>query len=191
MISETRKKIRRVAFFGDGSAKRDDKHFVEAKKVAKLLAENGYIVVNGGGPGVMLASTLGAKEGGGKVETVVLNPKKEPGNYEGIDKSNMELADKVYTANNYQERMAKLVEIADAFVVFKGGAGTLSEVGLTWEMAKFEYGRHEPLIFFGKCWKKIVKEIINNLEMEEIEQDVVETTSRPAKVLEILKRVNR
>jgi len=78
----TNKKIFRVAIFGDGTAKKSDKHYQLAYETAKMLAENGYIVVNGGGPGIMAAATEGAKSAKGKVETVILDPKKEPDNYE-------------------------------------------------------------------------------------------------------------
>lgn len=175
--------------FGDGAAKRTTKHFRDAYRVARLLAENGYIIVNGGGPGVMLAASLGAKDGGGRVEEIILKKNKEPKNYEGIDGRNLKLADRVIETKDYQERLNKLVETADAFVIFKGGAGTLSEIGLTWELAKFDYGHHEPLIFFGRFWKKIVRDLIKGLGLEKIEQRVVEVVERPEEVVRMLKRV--
>lgn len=189
MIKETTKTIKRVGFFGDAEASSEEKHFKDAFKVAKLLAENGYVIVNGGGPGVMLASTLGAKEVGGRVELVILDQKKKPDNYEGIDKENLKLADKVTQVENYSDRLNKLVEVADAFVIFKGGTGTLSEVGLTWELAKFDYGHHEPLIFFGKFWKHIIKDLEVGLNLEDIEKGVVQVVTEPEDVLRILKKV--
>jgi uncharacterized protein (TIGR00730 family) len=186
---KTTKKITRVAFFGDAMAQKSDENYRLAFETANLLAKNGYIIVNGGGPGVMEAATLGAKEGGGKVELVVLDPRKIPENYEGIDKKNEDLANKIYITNNYQERMDKLVDIADAYVIFKGGSGTLSEVGLVWEMAKFEYSHHEPLIFVGKEWEKVVKSIIENMEFENKEKRVVATVEKPEEVLKALTTV--
>jgi uncharacterized protein (TIGR00725 family) len=188
-MKKTSKKILRVAFFGDGMAKKNDKHYRQAFETAKLLAENGYIIVNGGGPGVMGAATAGAKEAKGRVELVVINPKKSPDNYEGIDNTNEKSANKIYVTENYQERMDKLVEIADAYVIFKGGSGTLSEAGLVWEMAKFEYGHHEPLIFVGKEWEAVVKSITENMGFENMEKRVVITVETPAEVLKALARV--
>jgi uncharacterized protein (TIGR00725 family) len=186
MLAKTNKTIKRVAFFGDAEAKSGDQHYKEAYEVAKLLAENGFTVVNGGGPGVMLASTLGAKAGKGRVEIVILDPKKQPDNYEGIDKENFNLADKKYVTGNYPNRLNKLVDVADAFVIFKGGTGTLSEVGLTWEMAKFEYGNHEPLIFMGDNWHDIITTISNELDLDNKEKKVYELVNTPEEVLEIL-----
>ena len=94
MLARTNKIIRKVAVFGDAEATDKDKHFIDAFNTSKLLAENGYIVVNGGGPGIMLASTLGAKSVGGRVETVVIDPKKKPKNFEGFNLENHQLADK-------------------------------------------------------------------------------------------------
>jgi len=187
MLAKTKKVIKRVAIFGDADAKKTDQHFIDAYNTAKLLAENGYIVVNGGGPGVMLAATQGAKAGGGRVETVVLDPKVKMANYEGSNKENDDLTDKIIKTKDYPSRLNKLIEVGDAFVIFNGGVGTLSEVGLTWEMAKFEYGKHEPLIFFGKQLEELVNALINKLNYDSVEKKVYEIALTPEEVVEIVK----
>lgn len=188
-MMKTNKKILRVAFFGDAEATDKQNHFKIAKKTASLLAKNGYIITNGGGPGVMLASTLGAKEAGGKVEVVVVKKENLPGNFEGECVENLKLADKVYEMANYENRLNKLVEIADAFVIFKGGTGTLAEVGIVWSKAKFDYGNHEPLIFVGKEWQQIVPIIAQKLGLETTEKRVYIVVNRPEEVLEKLAKV--
>jgi uncharacterized protein (TIGR00725 family) len=187
MLAKTKKIIKRVAIFGDADAKKTDQHFIDAFNTAKLLAENGYIVINGGGPGVMLAATLGAKAGGGRVETVVLDPKKKMPNYEGSNKENDDLADKIIKTKDYPSRLNKLIEVGDAFVIFDGGVGTLSEVGLTWQMAKFDYGKHEPLIFFGEKLEGLVNTLIAELKYDPIEKKVYEIALTPEEVVEIIK----
>ena len=187
-MKKTSKKILRVAFFGDGEARSTDRHYQESYDVAKLLAEKDYIVVDGGGPGVMKAATLGAKAGGGRVEVVILDPKKDPDNYEGTSGKNIKLADKVYKMASYDKRLRKLVELADAFVIFKGGTGTLTEIGLTWQMAKFDYGKHEPLIFFGKEWGKVVKNMIKELDLDKKEREVVVIVDKVEEVVKVLEK---
>ncbi len=188
MLSITKKKIKRVAFFGDADAKENDQHYIDAYNTAKLLAENNYIIVNGGGPGVMLASTLGAKSVGGKVEIVIIDEKVDMGkNYEGTEKNNKKIVDCVYKSKNIQQRTEKLVEIADAHVVFKGGTGTLAEFALVWEKAKFEFGKHEPLILFGDSWKRTAESIVENLEFDAIEKKVYAFADTPQEVLKIIK----
>jgi len=186
-MKKTTKKIERVAIFGDGEARESDKHFKDAARVSKLLAENGYIIINGGGPGVMKAATLGAKEGGGQVEVVIVNPSEKIENYEGVDEENLKTADKIIKADTYDSRLSKLVEIADAFVFFKGGTGTISEMGLAWSKAKFDHGHHEPLIFFGKFWKKIINSLVKGLELEKIEKEVVTVVNKAEKVVASLR----
>jgi len=180
-----------VACFGDAAIKETSKEFKDTFKVAKKLAENGYIVVNGGGTGVMLAATLGAKAGGGRVETVVIDPKIKMGkNFKEESKENKENSDLRIEMPTYEERLAKLVEIADAFVIFKGGTGTLAEVGLVWNKAKIEYGNHEPLIFFGKEWEEITKLLIKDLDYEEAEKKVFSVVTEEDEVVACLKRAS-
>ncbi|MDD4938020.1 MAG: LOG family protein [Candidatus Shapirobacteria bacterium] len=188
MLSKTKKIIKRVAIFGDAEAKKTDQHFINAFNTAKLLAENGYTIVNGGGPGIMLAATLGAKAGGGKAEIVILDPKHKPKNYEGLNLENNKLADKIIKTKNYPDRLNKLIDLGDTFVIFNGGVGTLSEVGLCWEMAKFEYGKHEPLIFFGEQWEKTIGELVKDMKYDPIEKKVYEIVISPEEVLETIQK---
>jgi len=188
MLSITKKKIKRVAFFGDADAKEIDQHYIDAFNTAKLLAQNGYIIVNGGGPGVMLASTLGAKSVKGKVEVVIIDEKVDMGkNYEESEIANLKNANQIYRTKTIQERTDKVVNLADAHIVFKGGTGTMAELSLVWEKAKFEYGRHEPLIFFGDCWKKTIEALVENLDFDKIERKVYAFANSPEEVLKIIK----
>ena len=59
--------IHQVAIFGSSHTKENTPLYKEAYEVGKKLAEVGYVIVDGGGPGVMRAASLGAKSGGGKV----------------------------------------------------------------------------------------------------------------------------
>jgi len=137
-MESTTKVIRRIAIFGGSDLLPADLAYQLTFTTAKLLAASGYIIINGGGTGIMEAATLGAKEAGGRVEIIVIDPPDQPGNYEGIDKNNLSLADEIIVTHDYQARMNKLMEIADAFIIIKGGTSTLSEVGLTWEIAKYD-----------------------------------------------------
>ena len=188
-MEKTNKQIFRIAFFGDADIKPNSDTYKSAYNTAKLLAEHNYIIVNGGGPGIMGAATAGARATNGKVELVVMDPKFAPNNYEGIDDKNLKLSSKTYYEKSYPQRLNKLVEIADAFVVFKGGTGTLSEVGLIWETAKFEYGHHKPVIFFGKEWRQIIELLEKNMNYESIEKRVVTVVDTPEEVLDILKKI--
>lgn len=189
MLCKTNIEIKRVAIMGDAEAKKYSLHYRGAYKTAYLLAKAGYIIVNGGGPGVMLAASLGAKAAGGRVELVVINDKKQPSNFEGSYKKNIETAHKIYYQENYNQRLGKLVSMSDAFVFFKGGTGTISEIGLCWQMAKFEYGKHSPLIFYGSFWKKILNKMKELLPLTKDETTVYTVAKNAKEVVSVLEKV--
>ena len=120
-------KIHRITFIGGADIKEEDELFRTVFEVARLCAQKGYTIVNGGGPGVMKASTLGAKSVGGKTIGATFFPKDLPV-FEGRDETNT--VDKLIIKNNYLERTLKLLELGQVFVVFKGGTGTISEFGM-------------------------------------------------------------
>ena len=192
MLSKTDKIIKRVAFFGDAEAKETDVHYKLAYETAKLLAINGYVIINGGGPGIMLASTLGAAAAEGKIEVVIIDENVNMGaNYEGSGMDNKTKANIIYRTETIQDRTEKLIDISDAFIIFKGGTGTMAELSLVWEKAKFAYGSHKPLIFVGDFWKDIIEKIVEDLNFDKIEKNVYEIVNTPAEVLETLRKVSK
>ena len=58
--------IKNITFFGDADISEADETYKAAFDVAETLAREGYVIVDGGGPGVMEAATSGAVKGGGK-----------------------------------------------------------------------------------------------------------------------------
>ena len=49
------------------------------------------------------------------------------------------------------------------FLIFKGGSGTISELGTVWVLAKLYYGHHKPFILYGKHWIEIIDTIKKNM----------------------------
>lgn len=158
MINEHRL-FKRVAIFGSADISNQDEVYRSAYTAAKLLAEQGRHIVNGGGPGVMEAATDGAHAGGSKVTTITFQPIDAPF-FEGRSKKN--IGDQDTLASNYVERLNLLMESADAFVIFRGGTGTLSEWTTVWLMAHIYYGHHKPFILFGSFWHEVVDAIIKH-----------------------------
>src|SRR3989344_5415363 len=126
------KREKAVSLFGFADAHPDSALYKETFEVAKVLGENGLEVVNGGGPGVMRAATDGAHAGGGRAAIATFYPK-FINHFEGKDKLNE--ADKEIIENNYLDRTLKLLELGNAYVIFNGGTGTLSEFGMAWGLA--------------------------------------------------------
>lgn len=147
-----KKYVKNIAFFGDADITESDETYKCAFDVAQLLAKEDYVIVDGGGPGVMQAATSGAQKAEGKTITVTFDPVNAPG-FEGKYVGNVPDTEVVTT--NYIERMFKLMEVGDMFVIFKGGSGTISEFGTAWVLSKLYYGHHKPFILFGSFWAEI------------------------------------
>lgn len=177
------KRIEAVSFFGFADAKEGGELYESAKKTACLMAEKGVTIVNGGGPGVMKAATDGAHEGKGKAEIATFYPEHIE-NFEGKDEENK--ADKEVVTKNYLERTLKLLEMGNAYVVFNGGTGTVSEFGMAWGLAKLYLGHHKPLILYGEFWEKIMKALVENMEIRPLALKAYKIVKTPEEAVEAL-----
>ena len=179
------KTIDQIAIFGSAHTTHESDLGREVFEVCKKLAEAGYTIVDGGGPGVMRAATDGAHSGGGKVVGITF--KASPGmNYEGRDETNkFDLEDK---ADNYVDRTLALLKAGQVYIVFNGGTGTISEFGMAWGLAKLYFGHHKPLILYGKFWKKVIKSFIENMIITSQEKAVYKIVESPKEVLEALNK---
>ena len=149
-----RRQIKNIAFFGFSDFPKTSVYYKEAFDVAQLLAKSGYTIVNGGGPGIMDAATHGAESAGGETLAITFSPKDAPG-FEGRYLANR--VDKEIKTTNYIDRMFKLLEHADCFIIFKGGCGTLSEFSTAWVLGKLYYPHHKPFILYGRFWRPIIR----------------------------------
>lgn len=178
--------FKKVAFFGDAAVKEDDPIYQAAYHAAKQLARRGYTIVNGGGPGVMNASTMGAESVHGKTESVTFYPEHASG-FEGRYLSN--ITDKEIKTKNYIERMFVLMERSDVFLIFKGGTGTISELGAAWVLAKLCYGHHKPFILVGSFWRQVIGVIHDNLLIDAKEMDVFRIVEGIEEIVPTMKKL--
>lgn len=178
--------IKNITFFGSSEVKPGSIDYDASFKVARLLAQNGYQIINGGGPGVMRAASEGAKAGGGKSIGITFNPK-DMTHIEGKDPQNP--IDKEIMLDNYVERTLKLLEEGDAYVTFNGGTGTLSEFGMAWGLARLYFGHHKPLILYGSFWHEILEAIGKNMLLRPEELRVYRIVTTPREVLEEIKKL--
>lgn len=176
-------RIKNIAIFGYADTSNKDDLFQDVFKVSKRLAEAGYTIVDGGGPGVMLAASLGAKQGDGKVIGVTLYPK-DMKKFEGKDPKN--LLDKEIKTDTYIERTLTLMKQGQVYVIFKGGTGTISEFGMAWGLARLYFGHHKPLILYGKFWHKIIKTFKENMALRPEELKVFKIVEDPEDVLQAI-----
>ena len=177
--------IKNIAFFGDANISETDETYVEAFDVAEALAKKGYVTIDGGGPGVMEAATSGARKGGGKTVAITFDPVGAVG-YEGRYLKNV--TDTEVVTTNYIERMFKLLEYGDVFIIFKGGSGTVSEFGTAWVLAKLYFGHHKPIILYGRFWAEILDVFRKNMNIDSTEMSVFEICSTKDEVLAAIDR---
>jgi predicted Rossmann-fold nucleotide-binding protein len=145
-------------------------------------------VVNGGGPGIMEAASRGGKAGGGNVIGVTFYPKNAQ-NFEG--KSTTNVMDEEIVTKNYLERTLRLLEYGQIYMIFNGGTGTISELGMAWGMARLYFGHHKPLILCGKHWYEIIGSLVRNMRLREEELNVFSIVDSPQEAMRELLALDR
>ena len=177
------RKIKQIAYFGFADAAPNDPLYQEAFNVAKFLTEKGYVAINGGGPGTMRAVSEGAKAAKGTAIGVTFYPK-DITNFEGRDPENP--IDIEIKTKNYLERTLKLLELGDAYVIFRGGTGTISEFGMAWGLARLYFGHHKPLILYGEFWNNIIKNFTENMRIRVDELKVYKVVNSPEEAFQAI-----
>lgn len=175
--------IQNITFLGYADAKEVDDPFKAAFEVAKLCAKEGYIIVNGAGPGIMKASTLGAHSAGGEAIGVTFYPEDIPF-FEGRDKTNK--VDELFVCKTYLERTLKLLKMGQIFIIFNGGTGTISEFGMAWGLARLYFGHHKPLILYGNFWQEIIFAFTRGMYIRSEERQVFKIVNKPEQVIKAI-----
>jgi uncharacterized protein (TIGR00730 family) len=130
-----------VSMFGSARAEPGSHAYEMAEQTAKLLAENGYGVVSGGGGGIMEAVNKGASEAGGLSIglNIELPHEQEPNKY-----SNQRLE-----FHYFFIRKVVFVKYSQAYVVLPGGFGTMDELFEALTLIQTQRIRPFPTILMG------------------------------------------
>lgn len=150
-----------VSIFGSARLKKDNKYYKMAVETAKMVSENGFGVITGGGPGIMEAANKGAKEAGGKSVGLGIDLPHEQGLNNYVHPK--------YEINfrYFFVRKVMFVKYAQGFIVFPGGFGTLDELFEALTLIQTNKIERIPIVLIGKdywegltTWieKKLVKE---------------------------------
>lgn len=109
-----------VTVFGSARYKEDHPYYELGRQVGKYLAESGFTVMTGGGPGVMEAANRGAKDVGGRSIgcNIVLPQEQKPNPY----------VDTWIDFEHFFVRKLMLIKYSYAFIVLPGGFGTMDEL---------------------------------------------------------------
>ncbi len=164
-----------ITIFGTSRAGEGDSAYALAYETGKLLAQAGFTVVNGGYGGTMLAAAKGASEAGGEVIGVTCSAFKN-------SRPNEYISREVVTAS-LDERLDRLIQLGQAYVVLPGGTGTLLELAKVWELKNKGFIKTDkPIILLGGFWQPLVDLIAGD---DPDSSRYVKTASEPQQVLKL------
>src|SRR5213593_4749222 len=131
-----------VTVFGSARTPVEDPYYGMAVETARLLAEEGFPIITGGGPGIMEAANRGCQEGNGLSIGCNIELPFEQG-----------LNPYVERAINFRYffvRKTMFVKYSTAFIVFPGGYGTMDELFEALTLIQTGKVKHFPVILFGR-----------------------------------------
>ncbi|UOK42299.1 MULTISPECIES: TIGR00730 family Rossman fold protein [Flavobacterium] len=137
-----------VTVYGSARFKEGHMYYKLARAMGKTLAENGFTVMTGGGPGVMEAANRGAKEGGGTSLgcNIVLPFEQKPNPY----------VDKMVEFEFFFTRKTILRKNSLAYVLMPGGLGTMDEIFEVLTLIQTKKLPPRPIVCLGKnYWGKL------------------------------------
>jgi uncharacterized protein (TIGR00730 family) len=138
-----------VSIFGSARTKPDDPMYETARTLAARLADQGFTVITGGGPGIMEAANRGAKEADGVSVGLAIELPHEHGPNPYVDIAQF--------FRYFFVRKTMFVKYAQAFVIFPGGFGTFDELFESLTLVQTEKIDHFPIILFGKdYWSGLI-----------------------------------
>ena len=145
-----------ITIFGGAQAKEGSSGYEEARELGKLLAGRGHAVLTGGYMGTMEAVSRGASEAGGHVIGVTCADieewrKTSPNQWVKEERRKKSLMDRLYG----------LIDGCEAAIALPGGAGTLTEVSLMWNLMIVESLPPRPLILVGSGWQSTFDQFFN------------------------------
>ena len=131
-----------VTVFGSARTEERDPYYQLARKMGAAIAELGFTVMTGGGPGIMEAANRGAKEVGGRsVGCNIELPHEQSAN---------PYLDRFVTLRYFFVRKTMLAKYSYAFVVMPGGFGTLDEMFEALTLIQTGKLKDFPVIMMGK-----------------------------------------
>ncbi len=176
-----------VTIFGSARTKPDDKYYKLATRIAEKIAEHGYGIITGGGPGIMEAGNKGAHRVKGTSVGLNIELPFEQHENPYIDH------DKNLEFDYFFVRKVMFVKYSQGFVVMPGGFGTLDELFEAVTLIQTHKISKFPIILVGReFWgglldwiKKVIEEKFENISPGDIDLlHLVDTEEEVIKIID-------
>ena len=152
---------RGVSVFGSARTSETDENYIAARETGKLLAEAGFEVITGGGPGIMEAANRGAYDAkkmsiGCNIE---LPFEQTPNPYQT----------KSLTFKYFFVRKTMFIKYSNAYIIFPGGFGTMDELFEALTLIQTRKIRNFPVVLFNsQYWRGLLQWITSTMLNEKM-----------------------
>lgn len=174
-----------VSIFGSTRAKPGDEVYQKAERIGKLLAENGFSVITGGGPGAMEAANKGAASVGGRSIglNIELPLEQKPNPYANI----------ILKYRYFFVRKVMFVKYAVAYVILPGGFGTMDELFESVTLIQTHKIKPFPVILVGSNYWKGLLEWLKEVVLKEgrispPDLDILQLIDDPEEIAKTIKK---
>jgi uncharacterized protein (TIGR00730 family) len=166
-----------VAVFGSARIGPDDPHYEKARATTRLLAEAGFAVITGAGPGIMEAANRGAHEAGGRSIGCNIELPFEQGANPYVDT--------LINFRYFMVRKTMFIKYSVAFIIFPGGFGTLDELFEALTLIQTGKIYQFPVILMGRhYWAGLIRWLQSRVLLEKKispgDMDLILITDDPA-----------
>jgi len=174
-----------VTIFGSSRAHPNSASYKTTEDMARILVENGFNVISGGGPGVMEAANKGAAEAGGKSVGLHIHlPHEQKANRY----ANVRLDYKYFFI-----RKVMFVKYAVAYIIMPGGFGTLDELFEALTLIQTNRIRSFPVVLLNAgYWQGLVEwikgTVLKERSISESDLEIFTLVDTPTEAMNIIKR---
>ncbi|MEI0602897.1 TIGR00730 family Rossman fold protein [Brachyspira alvinipulli] len=172
-----------VTMFGSARTSPDHPHYKLAYETAKLLAENKYDIITGGGPGIMEAGNKGAFDANaGSIGLCIELPFEQ--------KTNPYVKEEI-KFRYFFARKVMFLKYAKAIIIFPGGFGTMDEMFETLTLIQTKVLQNIPMLvmnydYYNDLISWMKKDMIKEQYIDKEDLDLIQYVKTPQEALDII-----